>query len=79
MLTDACSVGVIVPLVDILGNLAVICENMTGQPCVASSPLRTFLREIQVSLDEASAFGAVRRKAGRWHLLFDLWKHGNQD
>lgn len=79
MLTDACCVGTIVPLVRLPGDLAVISAIMTGQTSMASPPLR-------LSCGTSACYwakwvlGAVRRDAGWWQSLFDSsWKHGSQD
>mgnify|MGYP004501873161 CR=1 FL=1 len=53
MLTNACCVGIIVPLICLLGDLAAIFDDLTGQLLVALPPLGAIVRNIQASLDEA--------------------------
>lgn len=53
MLTDACCVGTIVPIIDFLGHLAARSHNMTDQPWVVPSPLESSMLDFYMSLDEA--------------------------
>lgn len=75
---EASCIANIVPLVCCLGSLAIVFDNLSGHPPMASRSLTMIVHNIQASLGESELSGLFEEeRAGG--IVFDPWKmHGDR-
>ena len=75
---EASCIAIIVPLVCCLGSLAIVFDNLSGHPPMASRSLTMIVHNIQASLGESELSGLCEEeRAGG--IVFDPWKrHGDR-
>jgi hypothetical protein len=70
-------IAIIVPLLCCLGSLAIVFDNLSGHPPMASRSLTIIVHNTQASLGESELSGLCKEeRAGG--IVFDPWKrHGD--